>query len=168
MGMAPASSDASPWNQAGWCLPVSWGFRALTALIGVFVPAWSREPSPMPLCAAPCRCSQSRSCKYALFLTPPPLCQRGGRRFEPGLVLQMIINPVKYSAWRGCCVQGWPTVGQHSVLPAEVNVSRRHVVELRGSARRCSKRRSPAVQPQYPAEMPPSIGSATPVMNLAS
>ncbi len=36
-------------------------------------------------------------------------CQRGGRRFEPGLVLQIIINPAKYLAWRGCCVLGSPT-----------------------------------------------------------
>ena len=47
----------------------------------------------MPPCAAIRRCSQSRSCKYALFLTPPPLCQRGGRRFEPGLVLQKFRRP---------------------------------------------------------------------------
>ncbi len=72
----------------------------------------------MPLCAAPCRCSQSRRCKYALFLTPPPFCQRGGRRLEPGLVLQTNTNPVGHFAWRGCCVWGppayWlPTIPHH-------------------------------------------------------
>ncbi len=42
----------------------------------------------MPLCAAPCRCSQSRSCKYALLLGVLALSQAEGRRFEPGLALQ--------------------------------------------------------------------------------
>ncbi len=59
----------------------------------------------MPLCAAPCRCLQGRSCKYALFLTPPPLCQRGGRRFEPGLVLQHSTASSRCYA-EGLCVLG--------------------------------------------------------------
>ncbi len=42
----------------------------------------------MPLCAAPYRCSQSRSCKYALLLGALALSQAEGRRFEPGLALQ--------------------------------------------------------------------------------
>jgi hypothetical protein len=42
----------------------------------------------VPLYAAPCRCSQSRRRKYALFLGTLALSQAEGRRFEPGLALQ--------------------------------------------------------------------------------
>ena len=42
----------------------------------------------MPLCAAPRRCSQSRSRKYALLLGTLALSPAEGRRFEPGLALQ--------------------------------------------------------------------------------
>jgi len=74
----------------------------------------------MPLCAAPCRCSQSRSCKYALFLTPPPLCQRGGRgrhsrmlrRCELGLVLQHSRAPSR------CYAEGLSVCGDCSALGA--------------------------------------------------
>ncbi len=38
-----------------------------------------------------------------------PGSQAEGRRFEPGLVLQIIINPAKCFAWWGCCVWGSPT-----------------------------------------------------------
>ena len=43
----------------------------------------------MPLCAAPCRPLQGRSCKYTSLLTLLSPCQRGCRRFESGNVLQI-------------------------------------------------------------------------------
>ncbi len=52
----------------------------------------------MPLCAAICRLLERN---LLVFLGFGFSCQRGGRRFEPGLVLQININPVKYLAWRG-------------------------------------------------------------------
>ena len=51
----------------------------------------------MPLCAAICR---SLERKWRVFLGFVLSCQRGGRRFEPGLVLQ-IRSPVGYLARRG-------------------------------------------------------------------
>jgi hypothetical protein len=50
-------------------------------------------PSPVQSIAVYCSRLQGRRRKYALFLTPAPLCQRGGRRFEPGLVLQKMRTP---------------------------------------------------------------------------
>jgi hypothetical protein len=45
-------------------------------------------------------------------------CQREGRQFEPGLVLQVDINPVRYLAWRGCFVWGFTYLFPHSVSSA--------------------------------------------------
>jgi len=55
-------------------------------------------PSRLQSIAAYCTRLQGRRRKYALLLTPPPLCQRGGRRFEPGLVLQKTKAPSRYYA----------------------------------------------------------------------
>jgi len=43
----------------------------------------------MPLCAALCMALQGRSAKYALLLTLGTASQAEGRRFEPGLALQI-------------------------------------------------------------------------------
>ncbi len=75
-----------------------------------------------------CSRLQGRRRKYALFLTPPPLCQRGGRRFaaelcsdsakrakpasEPGLVLQ------HSKALSRSCAEGLFVCGERAALGA--------------------------------------------------
>ena len=43
-------------------------------------------------------------------------------QFESGLVLQVNINPVKYLAWRGCCVYISPTYSSPTISPCAFSI----------------------------------------------
>ena len=110
----------------------------------------------MPLCAAPCRCSQSRRRKYALFLTLPPLCQRGGRRFEPGLVLQNQ-SPVERLARRGFLVRVMVGGLLGALLPT-AHPRQRHQVARADQRLRTRDRPSRAAIPAPSISIPPGSG----------
>jgi hypothetical protein len=88
-------------------------------------------PSPVQSIAAYCSRLQGRSCKYALFLTPPPLCQRGGRRFEPGLVLQHSRVPSR------CCAEGLFVGGDGPTLGAAAPTHRYDAASWQSLSDKC-------------------------------